>query len=193
MTRAPRSQERGPARMIYRARQFFGAALARVDAAERAALLDAAGVPPPLAALFRRMPRPYQWHALNVARRLQMEGQTDPVLLQAALLHDMGKWDPATGGRVGLTHRVLTVLLGRVPPGRRLLRRLSSGPPPARTWRYPWYLQRQHPALGARLAAAHGAPPAVVELIRHHEDPAPPLAPPQRARLRALQAADERE
>jgi hypothetical protein len=179
--------------MIYRARQFFGAALARVDAAERAALLDAADLPPALAALFTRSPRPYQWHALNVTRRLRAAGHTDPALLQAALLHDLGKWNPATGRRVTLPYRVLTVLLRRMPPGRRLLRRLGGGPPPARSWRYPWYLQRRHPALGARLAAAGGAAPAVVELIRHHEDPAPPLSPAQRARLHALQAADERE
>src|SRR5262245_47865828 len=186
-------QPQWPERLVYRARQFFGAAGARVDAADRAALLAEARLPPALAALFIRMPRPYQWHALNVARRLRAEGHTDPALLQAALLHDIGKWDPATGRRVTLPYRVLTVLLRRLPPGRRLVRRLAGGPPPARTWRYPWYLQQQHPALGARLAAAHGARPAVVELIRHHEDAAPPLAPPQRARLRALQAADERE
>ena len=179
--------------MIYRARQFFGAMGARVDAAERAALLHESGLPPALAALFVRMPRPYQWHALKVARRLRAEGHDDPALLQAALLHDLGKWDPATGRRVTLPYRVLTVLLRRVPAGRRLLRRLSSGSPEARTWRYPWYLQRRHPDLGARLAAAHGAQPDVVELIRRHEEPAPPLSPPQRTRLRALQAADERE
>jgi hypothetical protein len=181
------------AQALYRARQFFGAALARVDAPERAAILAAAQMPPPLAALFQRMPRPYQWHALNVARRLRAAGHDDPVLLQAALLHDMGKWDPATGRRVLLPYRVAAVLLRRAPGGPRLLRRLGAGPPGPRSWRYPWHLQNQHPALGAHVAAAHGAPHEVVALIRHHEQLTPALPPRQQARLRLLQDADARE
>jgi hypothetical protein len=181
------------ATLAYRPRQFVGALVARVDPADRAAILAQAKLPPTLAALFVRMPRPYQWHALNVARRLLAQGQRDPLLLQAALLHDLGKWDPATGRRVRLLPRIATVLLHRTPGGPRLLHRIASGPPSAGSWRYPWYLQGHHPALGAALAARHGARPEVVALIRHHEAATPALDPPQRARLSALQAADERE
>src|SRR5689334_7464213 len=98
----------------YRVRQFALAALAPVAPAEVAAALRQAALPAPAARLFRTMPRAYQRHALNVAARLQEEGAAGPTLLQAALLHDMGKWDPATGARVGVVTRSIATLLGRV-------------------------------------------------------------------------------
>jgi hypothetical protein len=191
-TQPPPARRRGPvAQVCYRVRQFVGARLARVDPVDRAALLRAARVSPTLTALFERMPIAYQWHALNVARRLHAAGHTDPILLQAALLHDMGKWDPATNARVTLFVRSAIVLLGHMPGGGRLLRHLGSGPPPARSLRYAWYLQINHPRLSATLAAQGGARREVIELIREHDRRAPPLPASQRARLAALQAADD--
>ena len=176
----------------YRVRQFLLAALAPVAEAEVEQALALAALPAPAAQLFRTMPRPYRRHALNVAGRLYAEGQTDRQLLQAALLHDMGKWHPPSGRRVGLLVRVANTLLRRVSPGRALRRRLAAGPPSPRSWRYPWYLQAAHPRLGARLAHAAGLHPDVVALIAHHEDTA--HAPEHlAAKLATLAAADSRE
>ncbi|HMA38418.1 MAG TPA: hypothetical protein VKY74_28475 [Chloroflexia bacterium] len=176
----------------YRVRQFVLALAAPVTPDELADAVRAAGLPAPAAQLFRAMPRPYQRHALNVADRLRREGHTDPHLLQAALLHDLGKWDPASGRRAGVVPRVLATLLGRRPGGRALLARLAAGPPAARSWRYGWHLQQAHPELGARLAERAGVDPAVVALVRYHQDarggPAH-LA----ALLRRLQHADDQE
>jgi hypothetical protein len=181
------------AQLRYRARQFFGARAARIDPAERTAILQAAQVPPPLAALFERMPVPYQWHALNVARHLQAAGHHDPILLQAGLLHDMGKWDPQTDRRVPVLVRSAMVLLEHTPGGPRLLERLGGGTPAPDSPRYAWYLQLQHPRRSAELAAAGGARREVVELIRYHDRHAPGLSAAQRARLATLQAADDEE
>ena len=176
----------------YRARQFGLALLAPVPPAEVTAALAAAALPAPAAALFRGMPRPYQRHALNVAARLRQEGHEDVRLLRAALLHDVGKWDPACGRRVGVFYRVAATLLRRAPPGRALLKRLAAGPPGPRSLRYPWYLQQAHAALGARLAGAAGVDAETVALICAHEAPAD-LPPPLDALLRALRRADDQE
>jgi hypothetical protein len=181
------------AQLRYRARQFFGARAAQIDPADRTALLQAGQVPASLASLFERMPVPYQWHALNVARHLQAEGHSDPILLQAALLHDMGKWDPASNRRVSLGVRSAAVVLEHVPGGEGLMQRLAAGNPPATSRRYSWYLHRHHPRRSADLAAAHGSPPEAVELIRYHARRVPGLSPAQQARLTALQAADDEE
>jgi hypothetical protein len=47
---------------------------------------------------------------------------------------------------------------------------------------------RQHPAIGARMAATAGADPRLVEIIAEHQS-----AAPARAETRRLQAADGRE
>jgi hypothetical protein len=180
------------AALRYRARQFGLALLAPVAPAEVDAALAAAALPAPAAALFRAMPRPYQRHALNVAARLRREGHADPRLLRAALLHDIGKWDPASNRRVGTPYRVAATLLRRAGVGRALLARLVAGPPAPRSPRFPWYLQQAHAALGARLAAAAGVDAETVALIRAHERPAG-LAPPLDALLRALRQADDQE
>jgi len=180
------------ARLPYRVRQFTLAALAPVAPAEVEDALRRAGLPPPAARLFRAMPRPYRRHALNVAARLAAGGAADTHLLQAALLHDLGKWDPATGARVNVVYRSLAALLRLVQPGRWVLAHLAAGPPRARSLRYPWYLQEAHPALGARLAERAGVHPDVVALIRYHQDPAD-IPPHLRPLLARLQRADDQE
>jgi hypothetical protein len=178
--------------MPYRVRQFLTANLAAVSPAEIEAALAQAGLPEPAARLFRAMPRPYQRHALNVAARLRREGHSDPILLSAALLHDMGKWDPASGRKVPVVHRSVVALITWCAPGRTLLRRLVAGPPPVRSWRYPWHLQQHHPELSARLAEAAGVDPDVVTLVRYHQQGA---GIPARLRplLTRLQHADDQE
>jgi hypothetical protein len=122
-------------------------------------------------------------------------GCEDRNVLQAALLHDSGKYDPDTGRYVSIPYRVAVVLLVATAPGRRLMRRLEDGGAQATGevvarrmgWRYPFYLHRHHARLGAEKAAAHGASPEVVSLVAGHHDH-------DRARhdmaVAALQAAD---
>jgi hypothetical protein len=140
---------------------------------------------PDLYSLFRAMPEQYRLHAVTVYRRVKAAGSLDPALLQAALLHDAGKYDPGTGRYVTVAHRVAIVLLEAVPGGRGLLRRLGEPERGHGPVFYPFYLSRRHAALGAGLAARHGASPQAVRLIAGHhgrgDDPA----------LKLLQAADE--
>jgi hypothetical protein len=123
------------------------------------------------------MPVADQRHALDVLSRLRSAGETDPDLLAAALLHDAGK-----GRRIRLWHRVASVLVEAIVPGR--LERLGS--PDPGSWRYPFYLQRHHEALSARAALDAGCGPRVAAFIAGTvEDPDAQLA----AALRAADAA----
>lgn len=168
------------ARTRYRtvqALRHLGGRLAPEDHALVAAML-----PPRLRALFARQSRADQAHAVRVCRRLAEEGHREPALLQAALLHDVGK---ILG--IPLPYRVAVVLLRGLVPA--WLSRLAAGGE-RRRWLRPFVISGNHPALGARLAAEAGAAPAVVALITHHQDATIPdeqLAP----LLVALQAADD--
>jgi predicted HD phosphohydrolase len=73
----------------YRWRQFRWALEARIRKEDQA--LVARFLPPEAQALFWRMPRSDQRHSLAVLRTLLEWGETHPALLQAALLHDVGK------------------------------------------------------------------------------------------------------
>ena len=167
----------------YRFRQGLNAlaALARpVDDALAAQILA-----PGLYELYRRMRRSERQHSLRVLRDLMAEGCTQPDLLAAALLHDVGK----TQGRFSLPEKVLVVLVRAVAPG--LFQEWGSGS--ARGWRQPFAVSVQHPAWGAGMAAAAGASPLLVDLIRRHADPAP--VPPESEAdrlLRRLQTVDDR-
>ena len=124
----------------------------------------AATLTPAQAEAFRALPAHDQAHLLRVYRRLRERGVTDPDLLAAGLLHDVGK--ACGGSRVRLVDRVGRVVLGKVAPG--LLRRLARLP--ARGRRRGLALAVHHPALGAERAAALGCSPRVCWLIAHHED-----------------------
>jgi len=146
----------------YRNRQFWHAVAARrraIDPAPAAAVL-----PPPLFALFERMSAEDRQHGLDVLARLRAAGATAPALLQAGLLHDLGK---AEAG-VGLPHRVARVVLrGAAPP----LWRWLSGCPTG--WRRPFWAVANHPDRGAVWIETAGAAPDVVALVRFHEREAP--------------------
>lgn len=153
---------------LYRTRQFLGALRPRMSAEEReeaAALLGGRLLP-----LFDGMSPRDRRHCLDVYLALRRRGCQEEDVLLAALLHDAGK-----GGGVRLWQRVAYVLLAASP---RLLERLAD--------RWGLAALHRHAERGAELAAGAGAPPAVVELIRRHEERD---AADERAAL--LRAADD--
>lgn len=165
----------------HRVRQFFAALRPAGDSGlgpAAAALLS-----PAERSLFERLSPPYRRHSLAVYRWLRASGNAGPDLLKAALLHDVGKAE----ARIRLHHRVLGVLLRRFASP--LLLWLAREDAPG-GWRYPFYVQRQHAAIGARLAENAGAPPEVVALIAHHHDQP---APGDGDSLRVLRSADGAE
>lgn len=120
--------------------------------------------------LFSRMPPNDQRHAIAVARTLQQAGHSENALMQAALLHDVGK-------SIGqpIIHRVLIVLfaafwpatlnwLSRDTTSNLALEQISW-------WRRPFVIHAHHPAIGAEWATETDCDPLAVVLIARHEEP----------------------
>jgi putative nucleotidyltransferase with HDIG domain len=116
-----------------------------------------------------------QAHSLRVLAALQLEGQTDPDLLAAALLHDVGK----SVHTPSVLDRIMAVIANLLFP-RRVLKWGASEP---HGWRRAFAINFQHSSWGAELAAAHGASSTLVDLIRHHQDPLPSQAHTSRESL----------
>ena len=161
-------------RPLYRTRQFLGALKPHIAAVERAEAAELLGET--LWPLFESMTDRDQRHSLDVYRILKEQGRRDEHLLMAALLHDAGKGRLA-GVSVRLWHRVAYVLLSTGAPA--ALRRLANGPGGLGAL-------HGHADRGAVVAEALGAPVAVVELIRRHEEHGS-----SDERLRLLRAADD--
>src|SRR5690606_22928746 len=154
-------------RVRYRFKQGFLALLSRfrhVNIGEAAEVLS-----PSLLALFMRMRRAEQQHCLRVMRYLRRRGYTNPHLLTAALLHDVGK----TRLQYSLADRTLVVIVSKLFP-----RRVQhwgaydavNGDSP-RGWRRPFVVARQHSTWSAEDMLAAGASPMAVALAcRHDED-----------------------
>lgn len=133
--------------------------------------------------LFSRMSPSDQAHSIRVCRWLLEQGCTDPDLLTAALLHDVGKCVVTPR----IWERVLVVLANQIAP-RRVLRWSEAE---ARGWKRPFVIAHKHPDWGAELVAAYGGTAATVQLIQNHQaQPSQLPADQLRGDLSLLQAAD---
>jgi hypothetical protein len=169
-------------RLAYRSRQFWNALLS-----PRKRIMSENIIPyltPTQLILFRRMQPSEQIHAYQVLKRLETGGQTNPDLLKAALLHDVGKiLQP-----LSIFDRIIIVLGKRF--FRRRAQRWADGP--ARGLRRPFVVSERHAEWGADLISQSGANPRTVELVRRHQDPhlLNPGSVTERL-LAALQTADD--
>lgn len=163
--------------LAYRARQFWNALPGPRRRVETETLLP--HLSPSQIVLFRRMQPSEQTHAYQMLERLKASGQTDPDLLAAALLHDVGK----VLVPLSLLDRVVIVLGKRF--FRRRARRWSEGTPSR--LRRPFVVAAHHPDWGADLAEQAGASSRTVDLIRRHQD----IPSVDDSLLSALQSADD--
>jgi hypothetical protein len=167
--------------VFYRARQFWQA-LTAVPAAED---LEQAGqaLSPQLMALFLNQTASEQVHSLKVFFQVWEQGERSPDLLSAALLHDIGK----SRCPLRVWERAAVVIGQALAP--RQIERWSRAE--LNGWNRPFVVAVQHAAWGAELAAAAGASPLTVDLIRRHHDPAAEgLLPPADRLLQQLQIFD---
>ena len=147
--------------------------------AEVATILSA-----PELALFDRFSLNDQWHSYRVMKMLQAAGHTQPALLVAALLHDVGK----TKLSLSIWQRSLIVLVSLLLPRQTAV----WGQGEAVGWKRPFVVKAQHPAWSAEMAAAAGSLSQAVALMRRHQDPiAPHDTSEEAALLRLLQWADD--
>jgi len=131
---------------------------------------------------FDAMPAFDQQRLCRVANQLNSHGITDPDVLVAGLLHDIGKSDGHT--QVRFVDRVAKVLLKRVSA--RALDRVAASYPNGRFAGLA--LTALHPELGADLAKSMGCSERTCWLIRHHEAGSD-LGDPDLARLQAADFA----
>jgi hypothetical protein len=164
-------------RFAYRTRQFWSALAGpriRVGTGTLLPYLSSLQI-----ALFRQMQTSEQAHSYQVLERLKTSGQTNPDLLAAALLHDVGKfyYPPS------LLERVIVVMGNHF--FRQSAKHWSEGTPAG--LHRPFVVAAHHPDWGADLARQAGASPRTVDLIRRHHD----LLSNNDSLLAALQAADD--
>jgi hypothetical protein len=153
-------------------RRFLRYFVGRVGSNERAEL--SGWLTRPQLELFDSMHRADQRHGLDVVAALRADGQTDPDLLLAGLLHDCGK-----GKDLHVWHRVGWSLSER--HGRRVERLLLRLP----GFRGAFGVIAAHAARSAELAAAAGCSGVVTDLIRYQAEPVDEVLG------RALRLADE--
>ncbi len=147
-------------RILYRVRQFWQAltAVPNPEDVETARGL----LTPSLMTLFLGMQPSEQAHSLRILQQLRQQGESDPDLLAAALLHDLGK----SCHPLSIWERTLIVL------GKAFFSRQAGqwGKGEPRGWRRAFVVAAQHPAWGAEMAVQAGASPLTAALIRRHQE-----------------------
>ena len=135
--------------------------------------------------LYQRYSLTDQQHTYQVLSLLRQAGHTQPALLTAALLHDVGK----TCVPINVLERSLAVLAYKLLPRQTAV----WGQGEAHGWKRPFVVKIQHPRWSADLAQAAGSDLLAVWLMAQHQSPLPPPAERnERWQLLAqLQWADE--
>ena len=108
-------------------------------------------------------------HSLEITRRLVASGETDPDLLAAALLHDVGK----SRSPLDLWGRAIVVVAKRLIPG--ACRRWGASED-MRGLKRNFVVAEQHPDWGAEMAAAAGASKLTARLIDRHQEACKPVS-----------------
>ena len=166
----------------YRAQQFFHAL---TDSATPEELAHVQAIlPPALFEIFCLMLPFEQAHAIRVYQAVRQQGCTEPDLLAAALLHDVGK------ARVHLRpwERVLYVLGEALLPEQ--ADRWGDGEPKGLLRGF--VVREQHAAWGAEMAQAAGASERLVRLIaRHQDEDFSDLPQDEQAMMAVLQQVDD--
>jgi hypothetical protein len=191
---------------LYRSYQFFVAVKASLPvwaggrvhtlSLEDTELVQTYLPQPQQQALLGAMPPNDQRHAVAVARTLKSAGHTHLALMQAALLHDVGK---SMGQPI--LYRVMIVLFEAFWPA--ALERLGHVNAPANGvlieaeinkiswWRRPFVIHARHPQLGADWATEAGCLELASQLILYHQEkPAEQFTTEEAQLLAALQWAD---
>lgn len=145
----------------YRAQQFFKTITAGPVSPEAQKQIHAVLNQPELE-LFNRFPHSDKWHAYRVLCTLQSANHNQPDLMQAALLHDIGK----TRVHLFVWERVIAVLGMKLFPQK--AERWGAGK--VAGWQRPFVVKAQHAAWGAEMAVAAGCSPLTINLIRRHQD-----------------------
>lgn len=157
-------------RILYRLHQFWRTITANTASP---ALEQVQGLlNPEQKALFTQLQPGEQVHAMEMVRMLIEQGEQQPDLLVAALLHDVGK----LRYRLHPIERTMVVLVGAVMPEQ--ARRWGSLPPigweDVPRWRKVFVVAEQHAEWGAELARQVGVSPLTETLIRFHQHPQSP-------------------
>jgi hypothetical protein len=151
---------------------------------------------PALLALFLRLSPSEQAHSLIVFKKLTNQGEMDPDLLAAALLHDAGKsYFP-----LSVWERVLIVLGRAFFPSKAAQwgQEPTGGWPPkeihplVRRLRQPFVVAERHPEWGAALVEQAGGSVLAVSLVRRHQERLSPYIDhnPENILLHKLQSVD---
>jgi putative nucleotidyltransferase with HDIG domain len=151
-------------RLLYRVRQFWRTIFVKTDPLEleRGLTLLNAGQ----AVLFLQLQTSEKVHALAMVNKLIEQGDNQPDLLVAAMLHDVGK----LRYHLNPFERAIIVLVREVKP--ELLQKWgnlpSGGYDSLPSWRKPVVLAEMHAGWGAEMAQKCGVSSFTETLIREH-------------------------
>ncbi len=153
--------------ILYRVRQFWRTIAVKTSPDELERVQGR--LSPEQRELFGQLQPGEKAHALAMYRRLLAQGENQPDLLMAALLHDVGK----TRYRLNPLERVMVVLAKAVSP--EWSQRWGSLPPNgwdgSPPWRKAFIVAEQHAGWGAEMARKSGVSPLTESLIREHHHP----------------------
>lgn len=139
--------------MLYRAKQFFkGVTAYKIDSSLADIYLNSEEL-----ALFLKLPRHEKRHAIDTARTIIKMNvkENKGILIKAALLHDIGKTEPASG----IIMKSILVLIDKIFP--RICFRLSKRFRVFNTY-------YNHPQIGACLLEKTNTENKVKLLVRYH-------------------------